>query len=364
MITVNISDLHFGAMEPQRQYEYLKTQCIDKVCTVPFDVFCIQGDIFDRKFMANNDAIMYASLFIRDALNLCNQKDALLLIISGTSTHDANQLKLFYHLMNEDNHINIVETVQFVQWKQYRILCIPELYGLPEDVYTQALYNSGVYDMAILHGTVKNSIYGYNEATLTSEKHPVFDISHFYNCRGPIMCGHVHVSNCLQKHIYYTGSPYRWQFGEEAEKGFMVCILDDITNRYFVHFEPIHCDLYNTYNLDDSLNLSADDLVNYIKSLRLNPDDHIKIKFTQESNIIPIIKDYFRNNPKYVIDAEDLRYKCSIKAVEQENDYFNKFVFLDDSSLSSEEKLVMVINILEGKDVITVQELTDMMSTM
>lgn len=316
MISINISDLHFGAMEPQRQYELLKAQCIEKLTSIQFDVFCIQGDIFDRKFMANNDAIMYASLFIRDALNLCNLKDALLLIISGTSTHDANQLKLFYHLMNENNHIAIVETVQFVQWKQYRILCIPELCGIPEDVYTQVLYNSGVYDMAILHGTIKNSIYGYNEASIAIEK-PVFDISHFCNCRGPIMCGHVHISTCLQKHIYYTGSPYRWQFGEESEKGFMVCILDDISNRYFVHFEPIQCDLYNTYNLDDKLNMTADDLVNYIKALKLNPDDHVRVRFTQESNIIPIIKEYFKNNPKYMIDADDLQYQRSILAIEE-----------------------------------------------
>ena len=364
MITINISDLHFGAMDPCKQYQFLRTQCLDKICNIQFDVFCIQGDIFDRKFMANNDAIMYASLFIRDALAICNQKDALLLIISGTSTHDANQLKLFYHLMNQDNHIAIVETVQFVQWKRYRILCIPEVYGLPEEVYTNALYNSGIYDMAILHGTVKNSIYGYDTATLSSDRHPVFDISHFYNCRGPIMCGHVHVSTCLQKHIYYTGSPYRWKYGEESDKGFMVCILDDITNRYFVHFEKIDCDLYNTYNLDNQLNLTAEALVEYIKTLKLNPDDHVRIKFTQESNIIPIIKEYFKNNPKFSIDADDVQYQQSIRAVEQESASYAKYAFLLDPNISNEDKLVRYINIEEGREVITLKEFNDIIDTL
>lgn len=365
MISINISDLHFGAMDPKEQYEYLITQCLCKVKDLKvLDFFCIQGDIFDRKFMANNDAIMYASKFIEQVLSLCIEKNALLILLSGTSTHDANQLKLFYHLMSISSNIVIVESPAFVIWNRYKVLCIPELYGLPEETYTNLLYNSGIYDMAILHGTVKNSIYGYDEPTLNSDKHPVFHLGHFYNCKGPIMCGHVHVSTCLQKHIYYTGSPYRWKFGEEQPKGFMVCVMDDNTYRYYVHFEPIECTQYFTRNLDDKLNLSAEELVEYIKNLKFNSSDYLKVKFTKESAIISIIKDYFKNNPRFIIDAEDLQYQRTIRAVEQESESYVKYGFLLDPNISNEEKLVRYINMEEGREVITIQEFTDIMNTL
>lgn len=361
MITINLSDLHFGAFDPKRQFEILINQCLLKIKDIPFDIFCIQGDIFDKKFMANNDAIMYACLFIQEALNICNMKNALLLIISGTSTHDADQIKLLYHFINGNNNISIVESVSFVTFKNYRILCIPELYNMSEDVYTTALFNSGVYDMAILHGTVKNSIYGADTPTLNSNQHPIFDISHFYNCKGPIMCGHVHTPTCLQQHIYYTGCPYRWKFGEEEQKGFMIVMMDDITYKYFVHFEEIESDIYNSFNYDNIIGtMPVEDIINNIKLLSSN-GENIKIKFTIDSPEVRIIKEFFKTNPRIKIDAKDINYRQSILDIEQEHSKNEKYNFLLDSNLSPEEKIVQYINMEEGRNVISTEQFTNIM---
>ena len=57
--------------------------------------------------------------------------------------------------------LRIVENIRFEYIKGMKILCIPELYGLDEDIYRQFLFFSGLYDMCFMHGTIKGAIYGF-----------------------------------------------------------------------------------------------------------------------------------------------------------------------------------------------------------
>ena len=367
MISINISDLHFGAFDPKRQYNILKEQCFEKVAKLNrFDFFCIQGDIFERKYLANNDAVMYASLFIQDVANLCLQKDAMLIIISGTSRHDSDQIKLFYHLMISNPNVRILETIGFVEHHGYKVLCIPELYGIPVDVYNKYLFESGIYHMAIFHGFTKGAVYGCDEARLDSDKFPIFDLKYFYNCMGPILGGHVHTSTCIQQHIYYTGCPYRWEFGQEEAKGFMVTLLDTNSYKYYVHFNPINSDNYNTYNLDHMLNEPVEDIANFIKQLQIDSNDHVKIRFNQESPKIAILKDYFRYTTKIIIDANDVQFaRDTTEVQDMSNKFYEDYAYLGrNSSLNDYEKLVMYINQQEGSQFITVPQFMDVINSL
>ena len=155
---ISIADIHFGCNEsPEYMYNQLKIQFINKLYKIDFDIISVCGDLFDSKFMSNNIAITYAILFIDDLVKLCSCKNATLILLAGTLSHDANQLSLFYHYMNDPSiDVRIIEKIQFEDIKGIRVLCIPELYGISEEEYNNILYYSSGYDVCFLHGTYKN----------------------------------------------------------------------------------------------------------------------------------------------------------------------------------------------------------------
>ena len=57
LIEVHIADLHFGSIDPLKEFAILKEQFLDRIALVNFDILSIDGDIFDKKLMANSQAI-------------------------------------------------------------------------------------------------------------------------------------------------------------------------------------------------------------------------------------------------------------------------------------------------------------------
>ena len=214
---VHIADIHFGsAIDPGKQYNILNEQFLQPISRIDFDILSIDGDIFDKKFMANSLAVMYAMEFVRQCAELCVMKKATFIIISGTESPDAGQLKLFYGYKEDPRlDIRIVEHPSLERAQGLDILCIPEEYGKGEEYYRNIL--SGHCDTVFMHGTVVGSVYGANKENLGSNKYPVFSIDSFAGCTGPIICGHVHKAMCLNGYIYYCSNPIRYRFGEEEE---------------------------------------------------------------------------------------------------------------------------------------------------
>ena len=354
-VEAHIADIHFGAIDPNLQYNILNEQFLEYLQSLQIlDIISINGDIFDHKFLANSDSVMYAHMLISRLINICNEKGATLIIIAGTASHDAGQLKLFYPYLDKTD-IRIVEDVKFEYIKNKKVLIIPELYNKGTAYYRQ--YLNQIYDACYMHGTFKGSVYGKDVGNLNSDREPVFSIEDFSGCKGPIISGHVHKPQCLKEHFYYCGSPYRWQFGEEEEKGFIILIHDIINRRYHTHFEPIKSFRYDTYNLDDMLHSNPQKLIEWIKKRKEEGIDNIRIKFTEndETNL-PIIKSYFRNTPWVKIDA-NFKNEAIINEVNDCNQRYKEYDFIFDKSASPYEILSKYINHQEKDTFITTEDL-------
>lgn len=361
LVEIHISDIHFGAMDPKYQYQILCEQMINKLEYVNFDIISLDGDLFDHKFMSNSNVIMYASMFIDKLVSLCRNKNATLVIIHGTYFHDADQLKLFYHYLEDTSvDIRIIENVRFEYIKGAKILCIPELYGKDESYYDNFLKYSGTYDSVFMHGTIKGSIYGTNNSGMGKDKSPIFDIEDFSNCRGPIISGHVHTSGCFYGYFYYNGSPYRWKFGEEEDKGFLIVLHNLDTHEHYVELQPIKCFRYDTINLDHMLMSDPKEVIDYITRLQNNGIDYIRVEFDNvNQNTIPninIIKKFYRNNQRIKIEA-DLKNDRYIKEDKEVMDKYTGYDFILDKSLSEYDILTQYINKQKGYEYLTVDEL-------
>ena len=90
VVEVHIADIHFGAVDPEKEYQILVEQFIKPISNLKFDILSIDGDLFDKKFLASSPAIDYANRFIMDCVSLCEMYDATMIVLAGTKSHDAD----------------------------------------------------------------------------------------------------------------------------------------------------------------------------------------------------------------------------------------------------------------------------------
>lgn len=362
-VEAHIADIHFGVTKALEQYKILKEQFLDVLDKMEtLDIVSIDGDLFEHKFMANSDAVMYACYFVEALVNICRRKNATLIIIGGTFDHDADQLKLFYKYAAIDSGVDvrIVEEVRFEYIKGKKILIIPELYGKGKEYYEKFLYHSGLYNAVYMHGTYVNSIHGKNEPDLDAQREPVFCMEHFINCCGPIMSGHVHTPKCFNIHFHYLGTPLRYKFGEEEEKGFSILLHNIDTLEYYVHFQPIQSFRYDTINLDDMLQGDPRLIIEYINQLQASGIDHIRVQFTNNvEDSINIVKNYYRSSGTVKIDS-DFKNEKVLREIKDLDKKYESYGYLH-SPGEPENKLSEYINQCEGSVFITADELKELL---
>ena len=368
LIGAHISDIHFGVtgLEPITAYKILKEQFIDVIKPLPIDYVAINGDLTDHKGMSSSDMIMYTIKFIDSLVEeVCKPKQIPLIIIGGTFNHDANQLRLFYHYIDRiDVDVRIIESIQYTYIKNKngylsKVLCIPELYGIDESVYQHFLFENGLYDMCLMHGTIQGAV-PKDEVG----QGRLFHIQDFMNCMGPTIAGHVHGGGCFHKHFYYCGSPMSWRFDDDYRKGFLLSLHNLDTHQYYIHKELITSFRYETINLDFMLNSDPKEIIDYMNKLKENEDiDYIKITFEEEISAATrqALSEYFRNKK----DKVDFRYSQSDKIREQqikdameEND---KYKYIFDKTLTEFDKFARYINEAEQSIIVTAEELKQLL---
>lgn len=362
VVEVHIADIHFGAIDPEKEYQILVEQFIKPISNLKFDILSIDGDLFDKKFLASSPAIDYANRFIMDCVSLCEMYDATMIVLAGTKSHDADQLSMFYGLQYSSTvDFRIVEHIQFEYAKGLKILCIPEEYGKPAEYYADKLCN--IYDTVFMHGTVVGSVYGANKYTLETKKAPVFSIEAFAGCKGPIIAGHVHKASCYNSYIYYVSNPIRYKFGEEEEKGYAIVLHSPGGHLY--HFEPIRSFNYITINREEIKSQDPNEVIRYLDNLQANGIDHIRIDFSNVSDPITqsLIEKYSATNPNVVVK----RYVE--KSSSEEDQYtedidsrFSEMGFLVDPATDPYTKFVNFVNHNEGKIILTVDQLKAILS--
>ena len=358
LITAHISDLNFTVMNPQKQYQILEDQFLQKIEQMPrLDLVCINGDLFVHKIALSSDATLYASMFVARLVDICKSHSATLILLQGTMSHDSNQLKIYYHYMQRtDVDVRIVTTIRFEMVKNCRILCIPELYGIAEEYYQQVLFGSDFYDLCIMHGTIQGAVYGDNVGNGR-----LFHINDFLNCRGPIISGHIHKANTFFDHFYYCGSPYRWRFDNDCFEGFILMSYNMNTRQYYLDYEEIISDTYKTITMDQLINSDPIETINYIKNLKATEGiDYIRIKF---NSTIPgssrmALTNQFSNDDTVSFEFYSQEREIAKQAEAKIKEDGEKCAFLLDNRLTDEQKFVMWVNYLKHDDqFLTVEEL-------
>lgn len=366
IVTASIADLHFPVKNigPETQYEILEQQFLSKIVNLPrLDIVFVLGDLYDHKVLTTSDAALYASMFIGKLVEICRAKNASLIIINGTLTHESNQLKLYYHYMYDNTvDVRVITRLQFELVKGVRILCIPELYGIEEEVYQHYLNGSGFYDMAIMHGTIEGAVYGNN----TTGNSRLFNISDFMNCRGPILSGHVHKPGKFGDAFYYCGSPYPWTYADDHDKGFILMAYNLDERKYYLDYEWIHSFKYETITISDMVK-DPQITIAYIDKIKQEKGiDFIRVIFDTDVQKIHkmIINNNYQGNPNVSLSFQATEEEKVLQQKQQEEDSrLLQYTFLTNPALSDEEKFCMYVNMLKGQDnYITVDQLKEILN--
>lgn len=362
VLEVHIADIHFGAIDPETEYKILVEQFLTPISKIKFDILSIDGDLFDKKFLASATAVDYASRFVYDCVNLCMINNATMMILSGTKSHDADQLSMFYGLTYRDDvDFRIIEDCHFEYAKGLKILCIPEEYGKPAEYYADKLANT--YDTVFMHGTIVGSVYGANKYILESKKAPVFNLEAFAGCRGPIITGHVHKAACFESYMYYVSNPVRYRFGEEEAKGYGIVLHSPRGHLY--HFCPIESFRYDTIDIRDIQYNDPSQITAYLDNLKAQGIDHVRIDFSGKNDLTAqnLVEKYYANDPRVAIKRYTDSSSKEKPVIENTIDEkYSKMNFLIDPGLDSYTKFVNFVNYNEGKSILTVDQLKAILS--
>ena len=361
---VHISDIHFGIMDPKTEFDILYEQFIKKIIGLPLDCISIDGDLFDRLFTSNTDSILYANLFFAELVKICKQNrtagiHTVLMIIMGTKNHDSDQLKLFYpYLDDPELDLRIIEKIQFEWVNGCRVLCIPELYNISDEEYNKVLWESGVYDMVFMHGSIEGAVY---DNKMGQAK--MFKPSDFGFCMGPVIAGHIHTGPALHGFCYYNGSLIRWNFGEEEPKGFQIVLYDMDSRYYYIHKEIIHSFKYNTISIDNMIQCDAQEIINYISDLREKEGiDYIRLRCVASQNTqntLELLKEYYRldKTVKFKLEKEK---SMDIKSMdEQSKSMYDQYNYFFNRSMSPYDILAKYINESQSEVIVTADQIID-----
>ena len=356
-IQVHIADIHFGAIDPEQQFDILYNQFLLPISNVPFNILSIDGDLFDRKFVASSKTIEIAIKFVNRCAIMCEEKNAALILISGTESHEAGQLSLFKDIGNYMFvEIYVVERAMFVYTHGLKILCIPEEYGKGYNYYAPLLNQT--YDCVFMHGTLAGGVYGANAEDLNARR-PVFDIQSFAGCKGPIISGHVHEAMCLKEYMYYVSNPIRYKFGEEKPKGYGILIMNE--NGHYYQFMPITSFEYNTVTVKLANPDDIDGTINYINQLKATTNGKLRVKLDSASPMAAkAIGQYYQQQSsdiKIEIPRDEKDGQPTINTTDNILEKYNGMEYLIDPNLTSFHKLRRYINDSVGYNFITEEEL-------
>lgn len=250
-----LPDIHWGVIDPDDQWKALQfiTESIQYMIMkgVYIDLIVIAGDYFDSKLPLNSREAIKAIQWFHELYSICYRENIQLRLLQGTFEHDNDQLQAFMPMtkipeLNESTgdwedtsdffKIFTTTTSEETLPGLHCIYCPDET--LQTDDYEETYLNEilKIHDIGFFHGAF-DVVYGSlleSNQSLREKKNVIFNYKLWdHVIRGPLLAGHWHDGK-QWGHLYYGGSPFRFKFDEDEEKGILFVSYDTETHDYFV----------------------------------------------------------------------------------------------------------------------------------
>lgn len=227
-----IADVHLGAMNATTQRLELSEVFFHDLYNLDsLDMIVILGDLYDKKVYLNDETTSTAIWFYQELMKVARKKDAIVRIIYGTKSHEADQYNLLQQIEQTGVDIRVIYTAEKEEFfnGKMKFLYLPEehIYSKKE-YYKELLYDVGEpYQYIFGHGIINDIMKSDKSLTEESKENrlhvPSFTVGEFKSCcDGCVFFGHYHIHSSFKDFVHYVGSFSRWKFGEEEPKGYMI----------------------------------------------------------------------------------------------------------------------------------------------
>ena len=354
-IGVHSGDIHIGvrAITADEMKYQLYEQFIKPISKMMFiDFITLNGDISDCPLSFNSKmAEVYLWLF-DSIVNIAKQKNAAVIVIEGTKSHDCDHLNnVKFYENDKDLEIYFVHEPTELEVKGMKIYCLPDIY-IKSDKEEKEIYKypDKYFDYILGHGSVTETQFVKQETEHSISKNIVYDSKELLRMsKGPILFGHIHQNLRYRGRIYYINSFTRFAHAEEEPKGFMVTAYDRETSKYIA--ERVENKLafkFNTFFMkhNEFENTDIEDIVKKIdKFIEKNNVDRLclDIQYTNtQANIakIQILRSHYGKSKivnKMKFKSISVKEAEIIEQAEQKQG--NSKDYLRDKSLRFDEKL-------------------------
>lgn len=267
-----VSDIHWGVISPDEQEKSLEFifTFLDAYGK-NIDLIVLAGDYWDSKLSLNSQEAIKSVKWFHRLLWVCEMYSITLRMFQGTMDHDNDQLEVFFPLQNDFFKIFMKTTVEEslpglvccycpdeqIQTDEYEIKYINEILKMKDIGFFH-----GSFDLVLGESLMKKpEIIGKNNVIY---RYKLWSSQ----IKGPLISGHWHDGKQYEE-LYYVGSPFRWEFKEDEEKGFLFIQYDTEDNNYYIQkiINPLAAK-YLTYEVYSNLFEDKDDYVDIIQDIQ------------------------------------------------------------------------------------------------
>lgn len=374
-----IADIHIGAMNYEDTYDgimYIKSLLQDLTKEGRLDFIIIGGDFFHKQLYANDLYIKYAQKLMLFFLASAKK----IRVVYGTSSHDSKQYGIFDTMTTDFPEIFDGLTYDFRvidevtdEWlfDDMHVLYVPEEYVFDkEQRYKEVFQEVDNYDYIFGHGMISEAFpYIKSKKNDHERRHaPTFTAEELMEyCKGHILFGHYHIhSEYFDGSVAYSGSIFRWIYGEEEDKGCFYLEFnpdsDGSTRKYYKEFIVNNTALTYIsfiYGYKDSVYTSSDEMERTAKDIlrkkKKQKIDHLRVVFNipvgyeNPEGFMNFFKEWFKDHKDiklifangYVENEKQLR-KVEFFQLSEESK------ILLDKNIPMEEKIAYFLKVRKG----------------
>ena len=372
---VVISDVHVGVMDIMILYKEYKEIFLKNIKEMKkLDFLIITGDFFDHKYYLNDKESIMAYAMLKELIEICKEKDAVVRIVYGTESHECNQYDILSLLKIYDK----VEVVKYVKEEELlpdlHVLYLPEEHIADKASYYEKYFTQEKkYDYIFGHGVIREVmkdqvVHMENKETKENKrkKVPIFSSAELNTvCKGQTFFGHYHINMNINDKIFSVGSYSRWRFGEEGQKGYYEISCNTEKETYKAKF--IENTLARTfvtigYGYDNEVFENEDNMnkaLGRIESMIDNKTfDHVRFVFNipkdcdNPESKVNFLKEKYKFNDSIKVEIThgyvEEKKKQQKEKLKEENKLYK---FISDKDMALEDKVSQFIEIEYHKSI-------------
>lgn len=352
-IIAALADLHIGTkhVSAESLRQQLKKHFFKVLDDMAYlDGIFILGDVMHTIVSLNSDYSELFYWFIDKIYKVARKRNAVVVIIKGTISHDNDQLNnIKSYVKNIDGvDFRVYDTVEEITlWDNYKVLVLPDVKVKQLKDVGKYLEEPGRYDMILGHGVVDQMQYVVQESENMPTKTYVYDVDKLMAAsKGPVLFGHIHQYQSVDNKFYYVG-PFTMLERGWSDAGFAIIGISDADRTRFKvehYLNPDSAEYYEIRVTKKILDeVPIDEIIDAIDSIASDAkeNDLIMLRITrgdesEASDKVLMLENRYRKDRRFsIVKKIKNRHEAEREKVQQ--DRREKYAYLLDKSIELPE---------------------------